>query len=142
MYEKLDRTVGVPYGCANEKTLAVMYVLFGEVMFNVLPSYFEKIIKTRRNKVYTKKNHPLLDPLELCRVRVQRMWHKTVATMFWRVGTMPSTAVMCCCKRVSGTCDEGEEGPVVAFGATVTGVGVGAVEGRLGTAIGAAACFC
>ena len=68
--------------------------------------------------------------------------------MFWRVGTMPSTAVICCCSRVrgtgvDGTCDVGgEEGPVVAFGATVTGVGVRAVEGRLGTAIGAAACFC
>ena len=57
-YEKLDRTVGVPYGCANEKTLAVMYVLDGEVMLNVLPSYFERIIKTRRNKVYTEKTHP------------------------------------------------------------------------------------
>ena len=57
-YEKLDRTVGVPYGCANEKTLAVMYVLDGEVMLNVLPSYFEKIIKTRRNKVYTENTHP------------------------------------------------------------------------------------
>ena len=67
--------------------------------------------------------------------------------MFWRVGTMPSTAVICCCSRVSGTgvdgtCDEGgEEGPVVAFGATVT-AGVGAVAGRLGTAIDAAGCFC
>ena len=66
--------------------------------------------------------------------------------MFWRVGTRPSTAVMCCCTRVSrtgvdGTCDVEDEGPVVAFGATVTGAGVGAVEGRLGTAISAAGCF-
>jgi len=58
---------------------------------------------------------------------------------------MPSTAVMCCCSRVrgtgvEGTCDVGgEEGPVVALGATVTGTG--AVVGRLGTAIGAAG-FC
>jgi hypothetical protein len=65
--------------------------------------------------------------------------------MFWRVGTIPSTAVMCCCSRVrgagvDGTCVVGgEEGPVVALGATVTGAG--AVEGKLGTAI-EAACFC
>ena len=58
---------------------------------------------------------------------------------------MPSTAVICCCSRVrgtgvDGTCDlGGEEGPVVAFRVTVTVVG--AVEGRMGTAIGAA-CFC
>ena len=60
---------------------------------------------------------------------------------------MLSAAVICCCSRVSrtgvdGTCDEGGEGPVVAFGVTVTKTGVGAVEGRLGTAIGAAGCFC
>jgi hypothetical protein len=67
--------------------------------------------------------------------------------MFWRVGTIPSMAVMCCCSRVRGalagvhgTCVVGgEEGPVVALGATVTEVG--AVEGKLGTAIGVP-CFC
>ncbi|KIO04086.1 hypothetical protein M404DRAFT_74958, partial [Pisolithus tinctorius Marx 270] len=26
----------------------------------------------------------------------------TVATMFWSVGTIPSTAVICCCSRVNG----------------------------------------
>jgi hypothetical protein len=56
--------------------------------------------------------------------------------MFWRVGTIPSTAVICCCSRVRGTgvnrtCDAGgEEGPVVAFGATVKGA-AGAVEGLM-----------
>ena len=66
--------------------------------------------------------------------------------MFCRVGMIPSMAVMCCCSRVRGTGVDGicgvglggEEGPVIVFGATVTGEG--AVEGRLGTAIGAA-CF-
>jgi hypothetical protein len=52
----------------------------------------------------------------------------TMATMFWRVGTIPSTAVMCCCSRVrgtgvNGTCVVGgEEGPAAAFGVTVTGM--------------------
>ena len=52
----------------------------------------------------------------------------TVAMMFWRVGTIPSTAVMCCCSRVrglgvDGTCVVGgEEGPVAAFGVMVTGM--------------------
>ena len=48
----------------------------------------------------------------------------TVATMFWRVGMMPSTAVMCCCSRVSGAAGVdawagGVEGPATgpaAFG--------------------------
>ena len=48
----------MPYGCANEKTLAVMYVLDGEVMLNVLPSYFEKIIKTE-TKYTQEKNSPV-----------------------------------------------------------------------------------
>ena len=40
--EELDRIVGVPYGCANKKMVAVMYVLDsdGEVMFNKALFYF------------------------------------------------------------------------------------------------------
>ena len=60
----------------------------------------------------------------------------TVATIFWRVGTIPSTAVMCCCSSVSGTGVDGtcvvggEEGLVGAFGVTETGAVVGiAVDG-------------
>jgi hypothetical protein len=50
-------------------------------------------------------------------------------------GTIPSTAVKCCCSRVrgagvDGTCVMGgEERLVVMLGATVTGAG--AVEGKL-----------
>ena len=61
----------------------------------------------------------------------------TVATIFWRVGTIPSTAVICCCSRVRGTGVDGtcvvggEEGP--AFAVTTTGV----VVGTIGTG-----CFC
>jgi hypothetical protein len=44
----------------------------------------------------------------------------TVATMFCNVGTIPSTAVMCCCSRVrgagvAGTVAGGVEGPAIAF---------------------------
>jgi hypothetical protein len=60
--------------------------------------------------------------------------------MFWRVGTIPSTAVMCCCSRVrgaevDGTCVMGgEEEPVVALGATVKRAGaVHVVVGAAGT---------
>ncbi|KZT20276.1 hypothetical protein NEOLEDRAFT_1047611, partial [Neolentinus lepideus HHB14362 ss-1] len=35
--------------------------------------------------------------------RSKRQSKFTVATMFCKVGTMPSTAVMCCCSRVRGT---------------------------------------
>ncbi|KAF9484892.1 hypothetical protein BDN70DRAFT_761823, partial [Pholiota conissans] len=55
--------------------------------------------------------------------RSRRQSRLTVATMFWRVGTMPSTAVMCCCSSVkgagvAGTCDAGGvEGPATALGA-------------------------
>lgn len=52
--------------------------------------------------------------------RSRRQSRLTVATMFWSVGTMPSTAVMCCCSRVSGagvagTTDGGDEGPAIAL---------------------------
>jgi hypothetical protein len=59
--------------------------------------------------------------------------------MFWRVGTIPSTGVICCCSRVRGTgvhgtCDAGGEGPEVAFGATVKGA-TGAVEGLMSVSV-------
>ncbi|KAF8191458.1 hypothetical protein K438DRAFT_1830548 [Mycena galopus ATCC 62051] len=46
-------------------------------------------------------------------LRSRRQSRLTVATIFWRVGTMPSTAVMCCCSRVRGM---GVEGTAVAGG--------------------------
>src|SRR6266511_4108026 len=49
----------------------------------------------------------------------------TVATIFWRVGTIPSTAVICCCSRVRGAgvetaavVDGDDDGPAVALEAT------------------------
>ena len=41
----------MPYGCANEKMLAVMYVLDGEVMFNELSPCSERSSRYR-NQVY------------------------------------------------------------------------------------------
>lgn len=61
--------------------------------------------------------------------------------MFWRVGTIPSTAVICCCSRVRGAGVDGiwvvggDEGPAAAFALTATGAVVG-------TATGAGGCFC
>lgn len=56
----------------------------------------------------------------------------TVATMFCRVGTMPSTAVMCCCSSVNGT-----EGAAVVGAGAGAGAGVGAA-----TSAGAGASDC
>lgn len=53
--------------------------------------------------------------------RSRRQSRLTVATIFCRVGTIPSTAVMCCCSRVSGAgVDgmggvEGDDGPATAL---------------------------
>ncbi|KAJ7273050.1 hypothetical protein C8J57DRAFT_1063926, partial [Mycena rebaudengoi] len=55
-------------------------------------------------------------------LRSRRQSRLTVATMFWRVGTMPSTAVMCCCSRVKGTGVDGTggvDGPATALGGGV-----------------------
>ncbi|KAF8955448.1 hypothetical protein BDZ97DRAFT_1598879, partial [Flammula alnicola] len=54
-------------------------------------------------------------------LRSRRQSRFTVATIFWSVGTMPSTAVMCCCSRVKGTgvdgtCEAGGvDGPATAL---------------------------
>ena len=63
----------------------------------------------------------------------------TVATIFWGVGTIPSTVIVMCCSRVSGTGANGtcvvggEEGPAAAFGMSVTGA---VVSSQI------AGCFC
>lgn len=61
----------------------------------------------------------------------------TIATMFHRVGTIPSTAVICCCSRVKGTGVEGAcvvevEGDVVTVAATLDRVGSGTADGEGG----------
>ena len=60
--------------------------------------------------------------------------------MFCRVGTIPSTAVICCCSRVKGMGVDGtwvvggDEGPATAFAVAAAGA-------VAGTEIGAG-CFC
>lgn len=51
-------------------------------------------------------------------LRSSRQSRFTVATMFCSVGTIPSTAVMCCCSSVSGA---GVAGTEVAGGDAMTG---------------------
>ncbi|KIY64742.1 hypothetical protein CYLTODRAFT_357982, partial [Cylindrobasidium torrendii FP15055 ss-10] len=63
----------------------------------------------------------LYSALRACRAMVfksRRQSRLTVATMFCNVGTIPSTAVMCCCSSVSGTgvgAAAGVDGPASAF---------------------------
>lgn len=65
----------------------------------------------------------LYSALRACRaivLRSNRQSRLTVATIFWRVGTIPSTAVICCCSRVRGlgvaaVVGPGVEGPATAF---------------------------
>ena len=69
-------------------------------------------------------------------LRSSRQSRLTVATMFCSVGTMPSTAVMCCCSRVSGAGVEG-----TAEGAGVDGPASGAGSATAG-AVGDCSCVC
>ena len=69
--------------------------------------------------------------------RSRRQSRFTVATMFCRVGTIPSTAVICCCSSVRGAGVEGTcvVDDVEAIGATVafdvTGAATAGGEGGL-----------